>query len=329
MVRIMASKKFIAAIAGLIVLVILIGYGVYQFRGAGEEVRVTPLEKESAHSVAVAKVARGNLEELLFIAGTIVPRTRVEVFSRVTGQLQEVRVKEGDEVRKGDLLVIVRGNDGDSVPIRSPIADIVEQRSCESGDIAMAVDRASTKPLFAIVDMEVVKVLMGVHEAMLSAFQVGHEVRVRVEAYPLAIFKGKITSISPILDVGSRTARAEVTIDNRDHRLKPGMFAMVGLVTEKLENVLLVPKKSVIPGDETNLVYVVRDNIVHEREVRTGASDGQRVHILEQASLGTSQAGANPFEASIWQKVGVKEGEEVVTTGAHMIYDGQKVSVIR
>jgi multidrug efflux pump subunit AcrA (membrane-fusion protein) len=131
MVRITASKKLIATLVALILLVILIGYGVYQFRGAREEVRVTPLEKESAYPVGVAKAVRGNLEELLFIAGTIVPRTRVEVFSKVTGQLQEVRVKEGDEVRKGDLLAVVRGNDGDSVSIRSPIAGIVEAKTPE------------------------------------------------------------------------------------------------------------------------------------------------------------------------------------------------------
>jgi multidrug efflux pump subunit AcrA (membrane-fusion protein) len=329
MVRIMASKKFIAAMAGLIVLVMLIGYGVYQFRGAREEMRVTPLEKESAYPVGVGKAVRGNLEELFFIAGTIVPRTRVEVFSRVTGHLQEVRVKEGDEVRKGDLLAVVRGNDGESVSIRSPIAGIVEQLSCQSGNIAIAVDRTGTKPLLAIVDAEVVKVQMGVHEAILSAFRVGQEARVRVGAYPLAVFKSRIASISPILHEGSRTARAEVSIANRDHRLKPGMFAMVGLVTEKLEKILLVPKESVVPGDETNLVYVIRDNIAHELEVKIGASDGQWVQIMEQATLGTSQVGANPFETGIWEKARVKEGEDVVTTGARMIYDGQKVRIIR
>ena len=336
MARITAGKKLIAALVGLTILVMLIGYRLYQFRGAGEEAGVTPLAKETAYPVEVAKAVRGDLEELLFIAGTIVPGTRVDVFSRVTGQLQEVRVKEGEKVKKDDLLAVVLGNDGESASIRSPISGIVERQSCEPGNIAIAFDGPSAKPLFAIVDTEVVKVQIGVHEAMLSAFKVGHEARVRFEAYPLdhfplAIFKGKITSISPTLDVGSRTARAEVTIDNRDHRLKPGMFAMVGLVTEKLENVLLVPKESLIPGDESALVYVVRGNTVHEVEVQAGASEGSLVQILNPGeSPGVAKAGAreNPWAIRIGQS-GVQEGEEVVTSGARMVHDGQMVEVIR
>jgi len=286
--RITTRKVLIAALVGLLLLALLIGYRVSRSRRAGQEAGVAPLEKEGAFPVAVAKVVRGNLEELISMGGTVVPRARVEVFSRVTGQLQEVRVKEGDKVNKDDLLAVVRGNDGEPVPIRSPIAGIVAQRTCEIGDIALAVDGTSAKPLFAVVDTEVVKVQVGVPETLTTFLKVGMEARVRVEAYPLdhfplAIFKGKITSISPSLDVGSRTARAEVSIDNRDGRLKPGMFAMVGVVKEKLENVLLVPKESVIAGEESQLVYVAKDNTVHELEVQTGASDGRWVQILNPA----------------------------------------------
>jgi multidrug efflux pump subunit AcrA (membrane-fusion protein) len=166
---------------------------------------------------------------------------------------------------------------------------------------------------------------------MLPVFKVGHEARVRVGAYPTAIFKGKITSISPTMDEGSRTAKTEVTIDNLDHRLKPGMLAVVGLVTERLENVLLVPKESLIAGDESALVYVIRGNTVQQVEVQAGASEGSLVQILNPGeSLGLEKTGAreNPWAIRLGQS-GVQEGEEVVTTGARMVYDGQRVEVIR
>ncbi len=272
MARITASKRLITALVGLLLLVILIGYRVYQSRHVVEKAGITASDQESAFPVLVAKVIRGDLEELISMGGTVVPQARVDVFSRVTGQVQEVRVKEGGRVKKDDILAVVQGNGGDSVSIRSPISGIVEQRSCEPGDIAIALDRAGAKPLFAIADTEVVKVQVGVPETLTTFMKVGMEARVRFEAYPLdhfplAIFKGKITSVSPSLDVSSRMARAEVTIDNRDHRLKPGMFAMVGVVKEKLENVIMVPKEALIAGDESALVYVVRDNTVHELEV--------------------------------------------------------------
>jgi multidrug efflux pump subunit AcrA (membrane-fusion protein) len=327
-----ARRAMIATLTGLVLLVLLIGYRVFQSRRTGQEAKVTPSEQESAFPVAVGKVVRGNLEELISMAGTVVPRIRVEVFSRATGQLQEVRVKEGDRVNKDVLLGLVRGNDGESVAIRSPITGIVAQRSCESGDMVWAADATTAKPLFAIENADMVKVQVGVPETLTTFMKAGMEARVRFEAYPLdhfplAIFKGKITSISPTLDVGSRTARAEVTIDNRDGLLKPGMFAMVGVVKEKLENVLLVPKESVIAGDESQLVYVLRDNAVREMEVQTGASDGRWVQILNPA--GSRNPSMSGEHTAYRPKGSVQEGDEVVTIGARMVYDGQRVKVVR
>jgi multidrug efflux pump subunit AcrA (membrane-fusion protein) len=68
---------------------------------------------KSAFPVAVAKVVRGNLEEMISMAGTVVPQARVEVFSRTSGQLQQVKVKEGDKVHRNDLLAVVQGKDGE------------------------------------------------------------------------------------------------------------------------------------------------------------------------------------------------------------------------
>lgn len=333
MVGITTGKKLIAALGGVLLLVLLIGYRVSQSRRAGQEGKVPPSE-ETAFPVAVAKVVRGNLEEMISLAGSVVPRARVEVFSRVTGPLREVRVKVGEEVKRGEVLAVVQGDDGGLIPIRSPITGIVAERFYEPGDLAVAVDGAGRKPLFTIDDIEVVKVQVGLPETLVPLLKVGMEARVRVgayplEYYPLAIFKGTITSISPSLDANSRTATVEVTIGNRDHRLRPGMFAMVGLMSRKLENVLLVPKEAVIAGDEFHLVYVVKDNTVHEREVLIGASDGRWVQILEQGSPNPSLTGAHQWTPRFGQKGGVQEGEEVVTLGARMVHDGQTVKVLR
>jgi multidrug efflux pump subunit AcrA (membrane-fusion protein) len=332
MTRIAANKRLIGALVAILLLLLLVGYRVYQSRHAIKKAGITVSEKESAFPVLVAKVIRGDLEELIYMAGTVVPRAAVDVFSRVDGQLQEVRVKEGDRVKKDDLLAIVRRENGDSVSIRSPISGIVEHRSCEPGDIAIAFDRASAKPLFAIADTEIVKVQVGVPETLTTFMKLGKEVRVRFEAYPLdhfplAIFKGKITSVSPTLDVSSRMARAEVTLDNRDHLLKPGMFAMVGVLKDKLRDIVLVPKESLIPGDESDMIYVVRDNTVHQLEVLGGASDGRWVQVLNPG--GSRNPSMSGEHTAFRPKGSVQEGDEVVTIGARMVYDGQKVRVIR
>lgn len=325
------AKRIIILALSCLVLVLL-GYRILQHRHMGHEAAVKPASEEGAFPVAVARVVRGDIEEMISMAGTVVPQARVEVFSRTSGQLQQVKVKEGDRVHRDDLLAVVQGKDGEPVSIVSPIAGVIARRSCEPGGVALAMDATNSEALFVVEDIEAVKVQLGLPETLIPVVKVGEEARVRVEAYPLdhyplALFKGKITSVSPSLDVGSRTARAEVTIDNRDGRLKPGMFAMVGLVREQLKNVLLVPKEAVIAGDESDLVYVVRESQVHEIEVQTGASDGKRVQILNpELSQNPSISGEH---TAFRPKGSVEEGDQVVTMGARMVYDGQKVKVVR
>jgi multidrug efflux pump subunit AcrA (membrane-fusion protein) len=325
-----AKRIIIPALSCLVL--ILLGYRVLQYQRIRQETAVKPMAEEGAFPVVVAKVVRGNLEEMISMAGTVVPKARVEVFSRASGQVQQVKVKEGDTVHRNDLLAVVQGKDGEPVSVVSPIAGVIAQRSCEPGGIALAMEAANSEALFVVEDIEAVKVQVGLPEMLVPVVRVGEEARVRVEAYPLdhyplALFKGRITSVSPSLDVGSRTARAEVTIDNRDGRLKPGMFAMVGLVREQLKNVLLVPKEAVIAGDESDMVYVVKDNIVQERQVQIGASDGRWMQILNpERSQNPSMSGEH---TAFRPKGSVEEGDEVVTIGARMVYNGQKVRVIR
>ena len=320
------------ALAGLLLLGLLIGHRVSQSWRTRPGGSMMPFQEEGAFPVVVAKAVRGNLEEMISMGGTIVPQDRVEVYSSVSGQLREVKVKEGAQVKKDDLLAMVRGDDGESAPIRSPIAGIVAERSCAPGDITLAATASGAKPLFAIASVESVKVQVGVPESLTTFMKLGMQARIRVEAYPLdhfplAIFRGRISSISPTLDPGSRMAMAEVVVDNRDGRLKPGMFAMVGVVKEKLENVLLVPKESVIAGEESHLVYVVKGNTVEEREVQVGASDGRWVQILNPA--GSQNPSLSGEHTAFRPKGSVEEGDDVVTTGARMVYDGQRVRVMR
>jgi len=325
-------RIIIAAMGGLLLLGLFVGHRVSQSWRTRTGGSIISSEEEVAFSVVVAKAIRGSLEEMISMGGTIVPQARVEVFSIVSGQLQEVKVKEGAQVKKNDLLAVVRENESKSIPIRSPISGIVVEQSCEPGEIALAATVSGAKPLFAIANVESVKVQVGVPESLMTFMKSGMQARIRVEAYPLdhfplAIFRGTITSISPTLDASTRMATAEVIVDNQDGRLKPGMFAMVGIVKEKLRDVLLVPKESVIAGEESHLVYVVKGNTVEEREVQVGASDGRWVQVLNPT--GYQNPSLSGEHTAFRPKGSVQEGDEVVTVGARMVYDGQRVRVMR
>ena len=60
---------------------------------------------EMKYKVATEKVAKRNIIETITANGKIQPETEVKISPDVSGEIVELYVKEGDEVKKGDLLL--------------------------------------------------------------------------------------------------------------------------------------------------------------------------------------------------------------------------------
>jgi HlyD family secretion protein len=65
------------------------------------------LGNSAGKKVAVEKVMRRSLEETVTASGKLVPLTEVRLSSEVSGEVIELNVKEGDSVKKGDLLAVI------------------------------------------------------------------------------------------------------------------------------------------------------------------------------------------------------------------------------
>ena len=74
------------------------------------------------------------------------------------------------------------------------------------------------------VDIEVMKAEVNIAESDFYKIKQGDEALVSVDAIK-ELIKGKVTLISPVLDKMTHTATVEITVDNKDYKLKPGMFA--------------------------------------------------------------------------------------------------------
>jgi len=94
--------------------------------------------------------------------------------------------------------------------------------------------------------------------------------------------------------------RAELA--NPDGVLRQGMFMTVALHGE-LSPTLLVPEEALVPERGKAYVFVVHDNVVQRREVRTGKRKPGYVEIVE----------------------GVQEHERVVVDGTQAVRDGSKI----
>ena len=155
--------------------------------------------------------------------------------------------------------------------------------------------------LYSILDTGLVWVEGEIYEDRLDLiqkkWQVGTEVRIRVPAYPGAVFTGKISQISAVVNPEKRTVHFWTEVDNSKHKLKPGMFAEQTLAIEKLDDVLSVPLSAVLEDGATRVVFVESGNTYVKHEVEVGAKDDQFIEI----------------------KDGLLAGELVVVQGTHQL----------
>ncbi|HIE27973.1 TPA: efflux RND transporter periplasmic adaptor subunit [Candidatus Poribacteria bacterium] len=183
--------------------------------------------------------------------------------------------------------------------ITAPISGIISQRAAELGGMA-----SPQAPLFGIVDMDVVKAKVSVIESELYKIKQGNEALISVEALDEPV-KGTVTLISPTLDKMSRTATVEISIDNSDYKLKPGMFARARIIYDKHTSTLLVPSSAVVYKDKKTFVYAVRSDVAKMVPVKIGftSSDEDKTEIIS----------------------GLSSGDKVIISGHFGLKDGTKV----
>ncbi|OQP66825.1 efflux transporter periplasmic adaptor subunit [Niastella vici] len=90
----MKKKKLLWIILGLVILVI----GLVGLKSAGV------IGKEEGLKVAIEKVERRNITETVNASGKVYPEIEVKVSPDISGEIVELQVKEGDSVRKGQVL---------------------------------------------------------------------------------------------------------------------------------------------------------------------------------------------------------------------------------
>ncbi len=126
---------------------------------------------------------------------------------------------------------------GDAFEIFSPMSGVVTQLSAREGDYIK-----TGTPIATVADLDRLWLDLRAYESDLSMLRWGQHVSFTVAAIPGETFTGDVSFIDPVVDRQSRTAVVRVAVDNRERRLKPGMYA------NAIVNVTL-SDRGVITGD--------------------------------------------------------------------------------
>lgn len=185
--------------------------------------------------------------------------------------------------------------------VRAPFAGSVKERQITPG----AYVRPNA-PLFTLVKINPVRLRLEVPERLAPWTKVGQPADVSVEAFADRHFSGKVWRIAPTVDQTKRTFVVEVLIENPDFALKPGSYARARLVTQKFDDVTVVPQRAVAYVLGSNKAFVVdAEGKIEARDVKLGDRLDQAVEILE----------------------GLREGERVAIGALARLDTGVKVAI--
>src|SRR5262249_44438400 len=88
-------------------------------------------------------------------------------------------------------------------------------------------------------------VVAEVPERAMGRVRLGMTCEVRFFALPDRVFTGKVSSISPVVSKEKRTLNVQFTVKDPENVVRPGMFAEIGLGTDRRE-ALLMPADGVL-----------------------------------------------------------------------------------
>jgi membrane fusion protein, multidrug efflux system len=151
-------------------------------------------------------------------------------------------------------------------------------------------------------DTSVIKLDFTVPETYLFVLRRGLPVTAAAAGLPDRTFTGVVTNMDSRVDPVTRSVVVRAQLDNDDGLLRQGMFMTVALQGE-ITPALLVPEEALVPERGLAYVFVVRNNVVERREVRTGKRKPGFVEIVD----------------------GVAENERVVVDGTQHVRDGSVV----
>ena len=185
--------------------------------------------------------------------------------------------------------------------LTAPFPGLVSERHIEVGQMV-----GTGVPLLTLVDLDPIRVKIFLTEMDYVHLDRRDPVRIRVEAYPERVFKGRIDRIGITADARTNTFGVELLADNPALILKAGLSARVYLTTRVLKNIILIPQKAVLFRDKGTDVFIRGDNKKAKiRSVTLGETKGARIRVLK----------------------GLKPGDELIIQGQHYLKAGDSISV--
>jgi len=188
--------------------------------------------------------------------------------------------------------------------VRAPFAGRVTSRLVDAGQ-----NLAVGTPLFVLADFDPLLARVHVPSREFNKLRQDQLVDLVLDSSG-ARLQGRITLISPIIDPNSGTIKITVEVADYPAGTRPGDFAEVQIVTERRDDVVLVPRAAVITDKGETVVFVADQSgegpRAERRVVTVGFTDDDHAQIVS----------------------GLESGMDVVTKGQRSLKHGTSLKIL-
>jgi RND family efflux transporter MFP subunit len=230
------------------------------------------------------------------------------VEARIQAAQQQVSVAERQiELQQTEL---------DNTVIRAPFSGVALSKDAQPGEMVSPVSAGggfTRTGISTIVDMSSLEIEVEVNEAYINRVTPKQRVVAVLDAYPDWEIPAHVITTVPTADRQKATVLVRVGFDALDPRILPDMGVKVRFLREEgpetaanpARPLILVPKTAIRSTGSDSVVFVVRGQVVEQRAVKTGGTDGDRVEVIS----------------------GLQSGERVVAPVPDILKDGTAVTV--
>lgn len=245
------------------------------------------------------RLARGSIEAVISTTGTVLPKNRLEIKPPVNGRVEEILVKEGEQIKSGQTLAWISSTEraalidaargkGEQVlqywqdtykpiPLISPIDGEVIVSKAQPGQTITTADA-----VIVISDHLIARAQ--VDETDIGKILSGQEATIVLDAYPETKIKGRVEHIYYESKTVNNVTVYEVDVipEEIPAFFRSGMNAAIDFKEKGSDNVLLLPQEAVLREKDGTYVWAKEEEggQMQKRLVELGIADDKNIEVI-------------------------------------------------
>ncbi|MBM3995293.1 MAG: efflux RND transporter periplasmic adaptor subunit [Planctomycetes bacterium] len=221
-----------------------------------------------------------------------------------TAAAARVKVAEADEARVKAL--------ADYRFIRAPIPGVVTRRNIHTGHFLQPNASGGPAVLFVVSQTDKLRIHADIPENEAQYMTGNLPAKIDVPIFKDQAFDDKVARTSQSLDAKSRTLRVEIDYNNKDGKLRPGMFANL-IFSVPLGERYTLPATAIFTHIDQYCCWRVEAGKAVRTPIKLGIREGQDVEVLKMQKNG------------VWKAV--SGSEEIIVTNLGVVSEGKEVRV--